>query len=135
MSPKQKEENGTIGPSVAELAAKARPVREFTDVWIGSDPISLGLDPDSKDSVDLDLLVGKEIVVFGFNKRKGDTGPFMICTFAEKGGNKAAVLVTGAAVIVRKLEEVAEKDGLPVVGKITKTPSKQVRGGHYYNFS
>lgn len=127
------EKNASV--NLADLQAKARPVQEFTDVWIGSSPLSLGIDKDSKEKVELKDLENQDIVVLGYSKRKGDTGPFVIACFVLEGGNKPAVFVTGAAVIVRKLDEVAEKDGFPVSGKITRHPSKSVKGGHYFNFS
>jgi hypothetical protein len=131
---KKSPDNAAAAQNVQDLANKATPINDFTNVWIGSAPESLGLDPSSKEKIELDSLVSQDIVVLGYSKRKGDSGPFVICTFVEEGGNQAKVFVTGATVIVRKLDEVAEKNGFPVSGKIIKNPSSKVKGGHYYDF-
>jgi hypothetical protein len=123
----------TATVNVKELAAKAASVQEFTDVWIGTSPAALGIDKDAE-KVAMMNLVDNDIVILGYSKRKGDTGPFVICTFVPVGGSVAKILVTGAAVIVRKLDEVAEKNGFPVSGKIIRNASAKVKGGHYFDF-
>lgn len=126
-------ENASV--NLSDLQTKAHPVKEFTDVWVGSSPDVLGIDKDSKEKIELADLENQEIVILGYSKRKGDIGPFVICTFVVMGGNKANVFITGAQIIVRKMDEVAEQEGFPVSGRITIHPSKSFKGGHYFNFS
>ena len=119
--------------NVAEIASRATNVQKFTEVWIGSSPESLGMDSETE-KVAMPDLVNQEIVILGYSKRTGDKGPWVICTFVPVGGSQAKIVVTGAAILVRKLDEVAAKDGFPVSGTIYSKPSKTTKGGHYFDF-
>jgi hypothetical protein len=130
--PMSNEKNKTPATASAALPVAKAKITDFTEIWEGSSPEDLGMIEGNRDKVDIKDLVGKKITVFGYSERKGDTGPFMICTFT-RDGKTPEVFVTGAAVVVRKLQQVKAGNGFPVETTVSSGASTAVKGAVYYD--
>jgi len=119
-------------PAWKQRAENARPVKAFTETWIGMSPSMMDatIDPASVQQLELESLVDTEITIFGYSIRSGTHGEFVVMSCVPEGFDGPAVVVTGAQVIVRKLKLVGEKSGFPIKGIIKKGEGTH---GQYYD--
>jgi hypothetical protein len=80
--------------------------------------------------VDIGRILDKELKIWGFETRQGNYGEFMVIGCSKDTESEAPdfVIITGSQVVMRKLRQVAEADGFPVLATITKP-------GRYYDIN
>lgn len=136
MATKKLNANDPQRPDVSAYLSKAKHIADVTEKWIGIAPgdIQPGLTSLQLGEVEIDSLLDKETTVLGFQERKGKIKgketDYIIALVVPAGENAPSTLITGAAVIVRKLRQAGDAEAFPVVGTIVK------RSGDfdYYDF-
>jgi hypothetical protein len=121
--------------------ASATSISDITEVWFGTKPSDLGDDLTGKDfdQIAIEELANKEICFLGFMEREGmadkegKPGKFLVILATVAGRSEPVILVTGAAVVVKKLDKAFKEDSLPVSGRLVPVQSKN-RKGHYWDF-
>jgi hypothetical protein len=116
------------------LKAGARKVAEFGAKWCGISPHDLdsSLDNGTMEAIEISSLLDMEITITGYLQKTGKEGVFVVMSVLTDD-NVPFVCVTGAGVIVRKLQEVNEAGGFPVVGTIQKRKAKDSKF-FYFDF-
>jgi hypothetical protein len=117
-----------------KIKAGARKVAEFGAKWCGMSPHDLDetLDNGNMEAVDIASLIDQEITITGYLPKSGKDGVFVVMSVVTDD-NVPFVVVTGAGVIVRKLQEVNEAGGFPVQGTIQKRKAKDSKF-FYFDF-
>ena len=123
--------------NVSSYTEKARPVADVTEHWFGISPseVQEGLTSQALPQRDIDDFCGEEITVLGFQNRTGkirgkETSYKIIMAAGDNG--EAFVFITGAQVINRKLQDCADREALPVRGRIEH---KKGADFSYYDFT
>lgn len=116
--------------TVQALPGGAKPVGELTEKWEGYSPDDLrpGITAEQVQQFDQEDLLGKPITVYGYSKRSGKFGDFVIVAFSPDT-KQVCTFVTGGTVLLRKLAVCAEKNAFPVSGTLKKPTDKR-----YYDF-
>jgi len=119
--------------AVAMARSKARGVGRYVNSWVGLSPSMLNSPrPDGEqEQRDIDDVLGMPIVVYGYSTRTGEKSDFAVILCSEKDKDELWVVVSGAAVVLKKLNKIAEGNHFPVSGKIIKSTGKQFE---YYDF-
>ena len=128
--------NEPVRPDVSAFLSNAKHISDVTEKWRGISPgeIQEGLTSMQLGTVEIEDMVDSEITVLGFQERKGKIKgketDYLIALIVPAGENVPSTLITGAAVIFRKLRQAADAEALPVKGTIVK------RSGDfdYYDF-
>jgi len=111
------------------LMGKAKKVEAFTENWTGYTPEQLGASPETVEQLDEETILGADVVVFGFSRRSGNFGDFMIVLCVPADTKQVSTFSTGGVVLLRKFGLVGEKNGFPIRGKIVRPEGKR-----YYDF-
>jgi hypothetical protein len=119
----------------------ATAISDITEVWFGTKPSDLGDDLTGKDfdQIAIEELANKEVCFLGFMEREGmadkegKPGKFLVILSTVAGRSEPVILVTGAAVVVKKLGQAFKEDSLPVAGRLVPVQSK-TRKGNYWDF-
>jgi len=114
---------------LAALMGKAKAVETFTEQWTGYTPEQLGATPDTVEQLDEEALLNAPVVVFGYSKRDGQYGAFMIVLCVPVDTKTVSTFSTGGVVLLRKFALVGERNGFPIRGKLIRPEGKR-----YYDF-
>ena len=117
-----------------QARAKAKPVGQFVNNWIGLSPADIAPDNAAGQfpQKDIDDIVDKDIVIYGYSPREGESSPFAVILATEsQAPDEIFVIVTGASVILKKLSKLNEAHALPASGKILHSKGKKFS---YYDF-
>ncbi len=128
--------NDPARPDVSAFLGKAKHIADVTEKWVGIGPgqIQEGLTSMQLGEVDIEDLLDKETTVLGYQERKGKIKgketDYVIALVVPVGESVPSTLITGAAVIVRKLRQAGDAEAFPVIGTIVR------RNGDfdYYDF-
>jgi len=97
----------------------ATDVSEASRVWAGISPVDLNVDFNDIEKLKLDELKDTNIVILSVKEAQGNTGTYYTCLcVSEKHKESIFIMSTGAAAISRKLKVAAQKNRLPMKGKI-----------------
>lgn len=123
---KSTNESATESAEIRQLP-KAKPMSMFAEKWLGMSPhdIDPNVSNSECDKVELSDLDGETVTVYGMLKKSGTTGPWAVIACIVSGHDIPVVFVTGAAVILRKLDTAYENGGFPVAGQIVKRKGKK----------
>lgn len=76
--------------------------------------------PEAVEVVDLDTLLGKDLVIVDIEERSGAFGPYLAVHFCTEDDPTVRIFTTGANVVVRKLKDLKEKGAFPVMATFKK---------------
>ena len=121
-----------VSVNVSDKVKNAKPVALITEKWFGTAPHDLqeGLTSQQLPQRELEDCDGEEITVLGFQNRqgtlKGKATNYKILLCADTQGN-AFIMITGASVVGRKIDECSSAEALPVRGTL-----QHKKGGDYW---
>jgi len=131
MAEKQNTQTSPAQTGDAPALPKAgKAIGSITERWEGYSPEQLrpGITAADMEQFDQEDLLGKQLTVYGYNKRSGTYGDFVIVLFSPDG-KQLGTFVTGGVVLRRKLAVVAEQGAFPVQGTL-----KRPEGKRYFDF-
>jgi hypothetical protein len=123
---KKLNQNDPLRPDVSQFLGSTKHIADVTEKWVGIAPgqIQEGLTSMQLGQVEIDDLLDRETTVLGFQERKGKIKgketDYIIALIVPVGETAPSTLITGAAVIIRKLRQAGDAEALPVIGTIVK---------------
>jgi hypothetical protein len=120
---------------------QATEIADIAEEWEGVSPGDLAEGLTGKDlpQLDLDNILNRKTVIYGFQMREGmankdgSAGHFAVIMLRIEGEKEPGILVTGASVVVKKLQKSAKERSLPVSGKFVSCKGKSSKM-RYYDF-
>jgi hypothetical protein len=118
--------NEPVTVDCSNFVKGAKHISTITEKWIGISPnqIQEGLTSLQLAQVEIENLVDHQITVMGYQERKGKIKgketDYIIAIVVPEGETSPCTLITGAAVIVRKLRQVGDAEAFPVAGTIVE---------------
>jgi hypothetical protein len=125
---------------VKAKAAEATSVSEIEEEWFGLSPADALESGTGRDLPELpiDELVHREITLLGYqlregmeNEKSGKPGQFAVIFALVTGASEPIILITGASVIVKKLQKAHDDNQLPIKGTIVHVKSKNSKYRYY----
>jgi len=90
--------------------------------------------PDAE-QVELKEIMGQDILIKDYKALEGENGPYVIIEFEKPDQPGDFSTACGGIIVCRKVMEAMQKGLLPMVGAITKVPSKVKGHSDYYDLN
>jgi len=90
--------------------------------------------PDAE-QVELKDIIGVDILIKDYRALDGENGPYVIINFERPDAPGDFSTACGGIIVCRKVMEAVKLNLLPLVGAITKVPSKVKGHGAYYDLN
>ncbi|MBA7569839.1 hypothetical protein ES708_11581 [subsurface metagenome] len=85
--------------------------------------------------VELKDILGVDILIKDYASMVGENGSYIIISFERPDGPGEFSTACGGIIVQRKVREALSRDLLPLVGAITKVPSKVKGHSAYYDLN